>query len=1570
MFQGSDGNPNKFDTQCVMDTQLMNIIDGGHAINANTGMTQEFDTTFSDINDANITFFHNSEENKNSPDVLVISGGIDKSIKDTNKDSITDRSLNVTVNHENQTEIEENVGITRLYYDDSTDIIKRAHNTEISKTATEDTLTLIENETNIQEDNEKFNDIMNTFKEVDIDTKQFSQKSLSPVFNSKYLTRKLKTPPPLIVSLESFENFETYAMSLIEETDFATAKHLIQSQIIGKELCLNDEVEILERDSPILDFKSEELTIKSKNFMSTINKIDEIVVDLQDTKRCDVLKDEILFSSDEEDFANDNSDLMEINDVKNDIACKDKNLAHGVIKDLPLPPTCTLKSSKDETSILERNMFVGFHTASNKSIQVCTESFRKAQSIYGDVDDKAVEEFSLTELVNKCVKIKPHTDSNITTNIIEKNVIAPKLNSDGVKDKPEKNKYDTDSHTREHSEERVYKNFKELNFSGFLTASHKKINISNKVLEKCCSVFKDIDLNENFNGVKLTSNLKKSEKNEDNVDKLNIDDNINDEMLLQEFENIEMSLESNEDDQIDIVPGEFKTVRNINIEVCNKALEKTTKSFQCLDVKLEENKNLKDIGKDRTINIQNPKQQSTSNATFMGFKTANNKEIIISDAQLAKSKDVFKDIGKDKHIIETVDALYSHPSTSKKFVGFKTANNKDIKVSNEAFCKSKDIFKDVDKLESNSKALADYYKPSTSKTIFVGFKSANNYIKEFDQGLSKYKVVDKQEPNYLELIANRNELLSRETKIPGFNTVNNKNITITNETISKTKNIIDLTKEKSIIRTSTSKEVFVGFKTASNSFSKNIKVSEEALSKTKYIFKDIDEPQTNLDTSADANHPSACKTAELRNINDKNESKDDLPESKKVFVKDDEQIFVQCDFNELEPIFRGFETVSDKQDKISDQANDISRKLLSDVMNDENINITEQNTTDKSLAIGFVGFKPANNKAVDYPTEELEKSSNMFSCLDSVDFKDRPCVETFKGFQTGSRKPISISAEAIIKSKKIFQNIDKSDSISEIDPKEAETGFKGFQTANEKPVLISEESLAETKILFQSVNGTNDRILERNQVEAKIEFERFQTPKNKSVQAIGKNKKVFQNTNEKAPETNPEETNNNQSERFKSLFVRFKTANNKNVNISEEALDKCKKIFDGIEDLPINGDLRSKFEFKKSNFKGFQTVNKKNVEISEEAIEKTKSLLSNIDDFFKKDSGNVFLGFQTASNNKVEVSEQALAKSRHIFDALNIEKDFDSPKIMNIVNTTEKSKSNNCFESKAGTNKNINISGDALAKSKKLLANENELMKKTPKDTTEDSRLLEANKDESIEELLDTQIINNFDENLCTEDFRSQPRPDKRSGSPILSCPKAKKRKKFETPYNNKPKTVTHSHRNKATDKPKNVLTFKEHYKKNKIKYSLKDLAESERSKSVENNTDPYIINFNLENMLNFEFQGDRNDINKGKIVIEDIKQMFTEATDKKLIPDGWLDIQLKLILWKLISYEIRFPNTLGKVCTATNVIDQLKYRYDKELYNAERPVLRKILEKDDVPSKTLVLCVAGIIVDGVSVVR
>lgn len=86
-------------------------------------------------------------------------------------------------------------------------------------------------------------------------------------------------------------------------------------------------------------------------------------------------------------------------------------------------------------------------------------------------------------------------------------------------------------------------------------------------------------------------------------------------------------------------------------------------------------------------------------------------------------------------------------------------------------------------------------------------------------------------------------------------------------------------------------------------------------------------------------------------------------------------------------------------------------------------------------------------------------------------------------------------------------------------------------------------------------------------------------------------------------------------------------------------------------------------------------------------------------------------------------------------------------------------------------------------------------------------------------------------------------------------------------------------------------------------------------------------------------------------------------AVDPKLLHAKWLTHHLSLILLKLSAIERSFPERLGdeRTLNVANVMLQIKYRYDKEIDRAERSILRKVLEKDEVASRRMVLYVARI---------
>ncbi|KAD6796071.1 hypothetical protein E3N88_06967 [Mikania micrantha] len=75
-----------------------------------------------------------------------------------------------------------------------------------------------------------------------------------------------------------------------------------------------------------------------------------------------------------------------------------------------------------------------------------------------------------------------------------------------------------------------------------------------------------------------------------------------------------------------------------------------------------------------------------------------------------------------------------------------------------------------------------------------------------------------------------------------------------------------------------------------------------------------------------------------------------------------------------------------------------------------------------------------------------------------------------------------------------------------------------------------------------------------------------------------------------------------------------------------------------------------------------------------------------------------------------------------------------------------------------------------------------------------------------------------------------------------------------------------------------------------------------------------------------------------------------------------WIANHYRWIVWKLACYERCYPAKFsGKLLTVSNVGEELKYRYDREVNNGHRSALKRILEGDAPPSSPLVLCIASI---------
>ncbi|KAF9321102.1 Breast cancer 2, early onset [Podila horticola] len=97
--------------------------------------------------------------------------------------------------------------------------------------------------------------------------------------------------------------------------------------------------------------------------------------------------------------------------------------------------------------------------------------------------------------------------------------------------------------------------------------------------------------------------------------------------------------------------------------------------------------------------------------------------------------------------------------------------------------------------------------------------------------------------------------------------------------------------------------------------------------------------------------------------------------------------------------------------------------------------------------------------------------------------------------------------------------------------------------------------------------------------------------------------------------------------------------------------------------------------------------------------------------------------------------------------------------------------------------------------------------------------------------------------------------------------------------------------------------------------------------------------------------------------VNEAFRGLLDRGASAELLSETWVSNHYGLIVWKLACYCRSWPDQffLDKSFTPATVLNQLCYRYEREINRAERPALRKIVEGDEPASRHMVLCIASI---------
>ncbi|KAI8087399.1 BRCA2, oligonucleotide/oligosaccharide-binding, domain 1-domain-containing protein [Thamnidium elegans] len=126
------------------------------------------------------------------------------------------------------------------------------------------------------------------------------------------------------------------------------------------------------------------------------------------------------------------------------------------------------------------------------------------------------------------------------------------------------------------------------------------------------------------------------------------------------------------------------------------------------------------------------------------------------------------------------------------------------------------------------------------------------------------------------------------------------------------------------------------------------------------------------------------------------------------------------------------------------------------------------------------------------------------------------------------------------------------------------------------------------------------------------------------------------------------------------------------------------------------------------------------------------------------------------------------------------------------------------------------------------------------------------------------------------------------------------------------------------------------------------------KSQLIANNIPISVINMTISTAKRYVFDG-----NWGPK--EAYHSMIEAGALPRRVSIEWVENHYVLIVWK-IACLIRSYNQFMDRWKPQAILEQLLYRYEREINMGNRPVLRRILEKDDLPVKHMVLMITDII--------
>ncbi|XP_042270283.1 breast cancer type 2 susceptibility protein [Thunnus maccoyii] len=907
---------------------------------------------------------------------------------------------------------------------------------------------------------------------------------------------------------------------------------------------------------------------------------------------------------------------------------------------------------------------VGFQTASGKGVAISSAALKKAKSLLSECEDIA-DKSSAKPTHSKMPFPGP---SSRNSGFLAASGKPVAFSSEALKkaktlfdDISFSSEIPAVSATRKTDQKQENAQNKEKMHCGFSTAGGTIVHVSQQNLLKAKNLLKEFD--DDLISVEAMQEADAFFKDCDVKDSNVSDDAMIKAMsLLSEsatFEDTNKQLKQNEDTPQNVG---FQTASGKGVAISSAALKKA-KSL------LSECEDVADKRSAKPTHSKMPFPGSSSRNS--GFLAASGKPVAFSSEALQKAKTLFDDISLNTDISAVSSTRENKKQENaqnkeKMHCGFSTAGGAKVCVSQQNLLKAKNLFKEFDDDSVSLKAMQEadaFFKDCDIKDSNVP-----------DDAMIKAKSVLSESATF----EDTNKQLKQKEDTPqnvGFHTASGKGVAISSAALKKAKSLLSECEDfadKSSAKPTHSKMPFPdppprnsGFLAASG---KPVAFSSEALKKAKALFDDIsseipavsdtrknDKKQENAQNIEKIHCGFSTSGGAIVRVSQQNLLKaknllkefDDDSVSLKT-MRDADALFKDCDVKDSS------DEMSVKPQKSSENVN--KKKILPTFKNVQGVtvNFSEEPVNGHTEFENVkAGPDVHHEKMLRHNDLEIQKDVNNPLALTNALFLhanqflkplSSPLCTTAKklgysavdelssggGFCTASGKKVSVSDDAMAKAKSLLsESATFEDTNKQLKQKEDTPQIVGFQTADGKGVAISSAALKKAKSLLSECEDVA-------------------------------NKSSAKPTHFKMPYPGPPPRNSG-----------FLAASGKPVAFSSEALQKAKALFDDISlntDVPAVSDTwknDKKHEDAQNNKEkihcGFTTAGGAKVQVSQINLLKAKNLLREFDN----DSVSVKDGGEFADSSSYSTSLIATHKS-------DLSKDVKRTSNSNLVTTSDK----------------------------------------------------------------------------------------------------------------------------------------------------------------------------------------------------------------------------------------------------------------------------------------------------------